>query len=138
MRNPCAALRLALVLLFTTLAVVLGVATPATASPSNVTLTVVVESGPDQAPNFGEMITFAFNSPADHNWVSLWCYQAGVFVYSNTGGFNPDGYYAPDFTLSSAYWTAGGADCHARLYTQAAKAPYHQTTLGELDFVVQP
>jgi hypothetical protein len=121
---------------------VAGIATPAFAGkPSGATsgsgssLSVVVKSGPDQTPNFGETITFNVTSSVYKKWVELYCYQNGAFVYSSTAGFFPEYPWAADYTLSSAYWTGGAADCNARLYTTNSKG--RQSTLATLSFTAQ-
>ena len=103
-------------------------------SSSGSSLSVVVETGPDQTPNFGETITFNVTSTVYKKWVDLFCYQNGTFVYSSTSGFFPEYPWAPDYTLSSAYWTGGAASCNARLYTQNNNGK--QTTLATLTFPV--
>jgi len=72
--------------------------------------------------NFGDTITFSVSSnyPSDTTagpWVDLYCYQNGTFVYSQTAGFGKTYPWAPNFTLSSAYWTSGPANCTANLYS---------------------
>jgi hypothetical protein len=103
-------------------------------SSSGSSLSVVVETGPDQTPNFGETITFKVTSTVYKKWVDVTCYQNGTFVYSATAGFFPEYPWAPDYTLSSAYWTGGAASCDARLYTQSNNGK--QSTLAKLTFAV--
>jgi hypothetical protein len=97
-------------------------------------LSVVVETGADQTPNYGETITFKVTSTVYKKWVDLRCNQGGTFVYSATAGFYPEYPWAPDYTLSSAYWTGGAASCDARLYTQSSNGK--QSTLATLSYTV--
>ena len=106
-----------------------------TSGGSGSSLSVVVKSGPDSTPNFGETITFNVTSTVYKKWVDLTCTQNGTFVYSATAGFYPEYPWAPDYTLSSAYWTSGAADCSAKLYTTNSKG--RQSTLATLAFTVQ-
>ncbi|HUR14201.1 MAG TPA: hypothetical protein VM097_06875, partial [Mycobacteriales bacterium] len=105
-------------------------ARPSGGSSSGSSLSVVVKTGPDQTPNFGETITFDVTSPVYKKWVDLYCYQGGATVYSQTAGFYPEYPWAPDYGLSSAYWTSGAADCKATLYTTNSKG--RQTVLATL------
>ncbi|HUR50890.1 MAG TPA: hypothetical protein VMZ11_02085 [Mycobacteriales bacterium] len=144
LRPTAPATRLARALVGPTAALVaLSVSAPAFAgkpggggtTTSGSSLSVVVEDGPDQTPNFGETITFKVTSPVEKKWVDLYCYQGGAYVYSQTAGFFPDYPWAPDYRLSSGYWTSGAADCKATLYTTNAKG--RQSTLATLSFTVQ-
>ena len=101
---------------------------------SGSSLSVVVETGPDQTPNYGETITFKVTSPVYKKWVDLSCYQGSTYVYGQTAGFYPEYPWAPDYTLSSSYWTSGGASCNARLYTTSNNGK--QSTLATLTFTV--
>jgi hypothetical protein len=112
-----------------------GAGSGATSGSTGSSLSVVVETGPDQVPNYGETITFNVTSPVDKKWVDLLCSQNGKQVYSQTAGFFPDYPWAPDYTLSSAYWTGGAAQCNARLYTTNSRGK--QSTLATLAFTVQ-
>jgi len=105
--------------------VAVGVAAPsATArgprtTSSTASLELVVASGPDAVPNWGEQITFNVSQTATAEpHVDVNCSQAGVNVYGATTG-----YYASYpwpwtqvMTLSSQKWTGGAADCTAKLY----------------------
>ena len=44
-------------------------------SSSGSSLSVVVETGPDQTPNFGETITFKVTSTVYKKWVDVTCYR---------------------------------------------------------------
>jgi hypothetical protein len=110
-------------------------AKPTGSSSSGSSLSVVVKSGPDQVPNFGDTITFNVTSTVYKKWVDLTCYQNGAFVYSSTAGFYPEYPWSSDFVLSSTYWTGGAADCSARLYTTNSRG--RQSTLATLSFTAQ-
>jgi len=83
------------------------------------TLELVVLSGPDALPNWGEQITFKVSTTATTEpHVDLNCSQGGTNVASATTGYY-DGYMWPAtkvMTLSSPKWTGGAADCTATLY----------------------
>jgi hypothetical protein len=108
------------------LAVTFLVASPADAAkgggkPSGGTSTInlVVLTGGDSIPNWGEDVTFNVSTTATTEpHVDLTCSQGGTLVYSATTG-----YYASypwpwtqTMTLSSQMWTGGDASCVARLY----------------------
>jgi hypothetical protein len=115
------------VLLTTALAaaVAVGVSAPAAnakgprTTSSTAGLELVVVSGPDSTPNWGEQITFNVSQTATAEpHVDVVCSQGGATVYSATTG-----YYASYpwpwtqvMTLSSQTWTGGAADCTAKLY----------------------
>lgn len=107
---------------------------PSSGGSSGSSLSVVVKSGTDSTPNYGETITFNVTSSVEKKWVELKCYQNGTFVYSASAGFFADYPWPPDYTLSSAYWTSGAADCNARLYTANSKG--RQSTLATMSFTV--
>ena len=86
---------------------------------SSAGLELVVSSGPDAAPNWGEQITFNVSQTAtEEPHVDVNCSQAGVNVYGATTGFYAS-YPWPwtqVMTLKSQKWTGGAADCTATLY----------------------
>ena len=92
---------------------------PRTTSDPNSVLELVVASGSDQVPNWGEDVTFKVSTTATSEpHVDLNCSQGGTNVYGATTG-----YYASYpwpwtqvMTLSSTKWTGGAADCTATLY----------------------
>lgn len=112
-----------------------GMSAPKTSTAGN-SLTLVVKSGPDLIPNWSETVTFNVTSTVYKKWVDLYCYQNGVYVYSQTAGFFAEYPWAQNYTLASAYWTAGGANCTATLYTATTKG--HRTNLATLNFTVYP
>lgn len=84
---------------------------------------LVTDTNSNGVANWGDTITFSVNSNYTANsagpWVDMYCYQNGAFVYSQTAGFGPDYPWAANYTLSSAYWTSGPANCTATLYYNA-------------------
>ncbi|HET9287995.1 MAG TPA: hypothetical protein VFO26_10580 [Gaiella sp.] len=81
-------------------------------------------------------MTFTVSTTAtDRPYVSLNCYQNGVWVYSDSAGFFPDYPWSQNFTLATlSTWTSGTGDCTATLYT--TKDGRRSTTLATLGFHV--
>lgn len=92
-------------------------------------LALVLASG-DTVANHGDTITFAVTTSATRPFVGLSCYVSGALVYQASVGFFPDYPWAQNFVLASNGWTAGAADCAARLYT--TKDGTRTTTLATL------
>lgn len=98
---------------------------------------LVVASGSDSVPNWGEAVTFTVSTTATSQpHVDLLCSQAGKTVYSATTG-----YYASypwpwtqTMTLSSQLWTGGAASCTASLYMFTSKGA--KNVLAALSFPV--
>jgi hypothetical protein len=67
--------------------------------------------------------------------VRLNCFQNGVWVYTSTVGYFPSYPWWQYFTLSSAQWTSGAADCTATLYYLSG-ARNKETDLATLGFHV--
>ena len=78
---------------------------------------VVLASGDARVaePSHGGQVTFEVGTEVDRPFVNLRCYQDGAWVYDDWHGFFDSYYTDPIFTLSSAYWSGGGAECTARL-----------------------
>jgi hypothetical protein len=68
-------------------------------------------------PSQGGQITFNVSTTeTNHPSVNVRCYQDGTWVYDGWQSFWAGAAdHDPIFTLSSLYWTAGAADCTARL-----------------------
>jgi hypothetical protein len=102
------------------------------------TLKLVVLTGADQIPNWGDQITFDVSTTATaYPHVDVTCAQNGTTVYAATTGYY-DSYPWPwtqDMTLRSQAWTSGGADCTATLYYLNGK---RTTTLATLAFRAYP
>lgn len=103
-------------------------------SSSGSSLSVVVKTGPDGVPNFGETITFSVVSPVYKKWVDLYCFQNGAAVYAQTDGFFPEYPWGQDYPLASSYWTSGAANCTATLFTVNSKG--RRSNLATLSFGV--
>ena len=82
-------------------------------------ISLVLLNSTDGLPHYGQQVTFNVSTTAtDKPSVQLTCSQGGVVVYRASAGFYPE-YpwpWAQTFTLRSAAWTGGGADCIATLY----------------------
>jgi hypothetical protein len=129
----------------TLVAVVAIVAGPATAGGKGGTrgkpggggtssLSLVLVNSTDGLPHHGQDVTFNVSTTAtDRPFVSLNCYQDGVWVYAASRGFFPDYPWSQNFTLSNDWFTSEG-DCSARLYMM--KDGSRSTTLATLDFHV--
>jgi hypothetical protein len=98
------------------------------------TIELVLLNSTDGVPHHGQQVTFNVSTSAARPFVSLNCYQGGVWVYSASAGFFPDYPWSKNFTLSASSWPSGAADCTARLYT--TKDGTRTTTLATLTFAV--
>lgn len=131
-------------LLVTVLALSLAVATPAFAKgghggggSGSSTLSLVLVDSLDGIAHSGQQVTFAVATTATSSpFVSLNCYQGGVWVYTASAGFFAAYPWSRNFTLSSTAWTSGAADCTARLYS--TKDGTRTTTLATASFHVNP
>ena len=100
-------------------------------------LMLVLLSSTDGLPHWGQQVRFDVSTTQTAEpHVSLNCYQGGVLVYTTQTG-----YYASypwpwtqTMTLSSGAWTAGAADCDARLYSLSNSGS--STTLATMSFHV--
>ena len=100
-------------------------------------LTVVMVDPSDSGPNQGDVVTFEVSTTAtDRPFVSVNCYQGPAWVYTASVGFFPAYPWSQTFTLASASWTAGAADCVGRLYS--SKDGTRTTTLATVAFAVAP
>ena len=101
-------------------------------------LKLVVLTGADQVPNWGDQITFDVSTTATaYPHVDVICAQGGATVYAATTGYY-DSYPWPwtrVMTLQSQAWTGGAADCTATLYYLNGK---RTTTLATLAFHAFP
>ena len=111
---------------------VLVAASPA-AARKNDGLKLRMLDSTDQVPNWAEDVTFDVTTNADQPFVNLRCAQGDALVYDGWAGFYPGAWFGQTFTLSSAYWSGGDADCNARLVKFGrngrervlAKLPFH-------------
>jgi hypothetical protein len=97
-------------------------------------ITTATASDPTSGATQGGQITFDVKTTqTTRAFVNVRCSQDGNFVYDGWHGFF-DGYFTdPIYTLASDYWTAGGADCTARLVDGNSG---RLRTLATLDFHV--
>ena len=100
-------------------------------------LTLVLLDASDGVAHIGQHVTFTVQTSATASpFVSLNCYQSGVWVYTSSAGFFAAYPWPQLFTLSSTMWMSGDADCTARLYS--TKDGTRTTTLATLAFHVAP
>lgn len=79
-------------------------------------LVMVEDLDANGRPNYSDTVTFAVSTTAtDKPHVNVRCVQDGALVYDGWAGFYPSAWFGRNFTLSSATWLGGGADCTARL-----------------------
>jgi hypothetical protein len=97
-------------------------------------LSLVVLDSTDGLPHWSNHITFNVSTTATQPYVTVDCYQNGVWVLSGTRGFYPDYLWGQTFALNSSGWTGGAADCNARLFTVSSRGS--QTTLATTSFHV--
>jgi hypothetical protein len=88
------------------------------------TIQLVVLTGSDSVPNWGEDVTFKVSTTSTTEpHVDLLCSQGGSVVYSATTGFYAS-YPWPwtqTMNLASQMWTGGSASCNAQLYMFTGK-----------------
>lgn len=102
---------------------------------STSTFELVVLTGGDSVPNWGDTVTFNISTTATSSpYVDLLCSQGGTVVYSATAGFfaSYPWPWTQDMTLSSQMWTGGDADCTATLYMFNSRGK--KSTLATLPF----
>jgi hypothetical protein len=95
-------------------------------------LSLVVLAPPDV--NYGEDVTFDVSTSASNPYVNVRCYQGSAFVYDSWAGFYPGAWFGQTFTLSGPSWSAGAADCTARLVSFAKNG--RERTLSSMQFGV--
>jgi hypothetical protein len=88
-------------------------------SGGSLSLAIVADANSDGLPSWGDAVTFNVATTAtEYPSVEADCYQNGTSVYTHSAGFYPT-YPWPQsqtFKLQSSVWTAGAADCTAKLY----------------------
>jgi hypothetical protein len=89
----------------------------------------------DGLPHWGQQITFTVSTTAPYNDVTVMCYQGGAWVYGNTVGFGAGWPWPQIYTLQSAAWTGGAADCNAEFYATTSSGTKTQT-LSTMSFHV--
>jgi hypothetical protein len=119
-------------------ALVAGAALAGNGGKSSLSLVVLPSTGSSATTpaQWGDQVTFDVSTTAtDMPSVQARCYQAGTLVYSHTGFFYGGASPSQVFTLRSTVWTAGAADCTARLYYVNARQG-KSVTLATLAFNV--
>jgi hypothetical protein len=106
------------------------------AGGANSSVALVLLESTDGFAHSGQHVTFSLTTSATRPFVSLNCYQDGVWVSAASAGFFAAYPWSRDFTLASTMWTGGDADCTALLYT--SKDGVKITSLATLSFHVYP
>lgn len=96
---------------------------------------MVSDANGDNAPNFGDGITFNVTSNATYYSVELDCSQNGAVVFRQVVGFGLGWTWSQTYTLRSTMWTGGAANCTAVLYASNADGSNRQN-LASLTFAV--
>jgi hypothetical protein len=87
----------------------------------------------DGLAHWGQSVTFKISTAATKPYVTLNCYQNGVWVLASTAGFFPDYPWGQTFGLSNTTWAGGAADCKAELFYSTSTK---KTTLATTSFHV--
>jgi hypothetical protein len=88
-----------------------------TGGSGSLTVAMVVDQNGNNAPDYGDTITFSVTTTATSPFVQLDCYQGTAWVYTGSVGYFDAYPWAKQFALTSNYWSGGGATCTAKLYT---------------------
>jgi hypothetical protein len=97
------------------------------------TISLVLLNSTDGLPHWGQTVTFNISTTATNEpWVVLKCYQKRVLVAEGMDGYFEGSLSGRNFTLRSAEWTGGEADCTASLQTP------QKTLLASTSFHVYP
>jgi hypothetical protein len=93
-------------------------------------ISLVLVNSTDGLAHWGQEVTFNVSTTATREpWVELTCYQNGAMVDRGRKGFWEEELTTRRFTLRSAAWTGGAADCTAWLQTpqgaQLASTSFH-------------
>lgn len=93
---------------------------------------LVLLNSTDGVPHYGQQITYNVTSNAPYYFVETDCSQAGIVVYQQVAGFYVGWPWSKVFTLQSAAWTGGAADCTAVLYSSQSDGSNRQNlaTMG--------
>jgi hypothetical protein len=86
----------------------------------------------NNAPNYGDTITFNVSTSATSPFVQVDCYQGTLWVYTGSVGYFDAYPWVKQFTLTSSYWAGGSASCKAQLYT--SKDGTSMNVLSTLNF----
>jgi hypothetical protein len=112
-----------------------GSSTSYTGSFVNTNPVMVTDANGNNAPNFGDQITFSVTSNATYYDVELDCSQNGTVVFRQVVGFGMGWSWSQDYTLKSSVWTGGAADCTAVLFASNSDGSNRQN-LASLAFPV--
>ena len=83
------------------------------------TISLVLLNSTDGSAHWGQQVTFDVSTSATTKpSVTLTCWQGSAEAYRSSAGFYPEypWQWAQTFTLQSAVWSGGDADCTATLY----------------------
>jgi hypothetical protein len=95
---------------------------------------LVLVDSTDGVPHWSQHITFDVTTNAQYSFVDVDCYQSGTKVYHQGVGFYTGWPWSRNFTLQSAAWTGGAANCNAVLYsTNADGSNYTQLATTSFD-----
>jgi hypothetical protein len=101
---------------------------------SSIDLVMVDDMNGDGAPNYAETITFDLSTSAAKPYVNVRCYQGTAFVFDGWAAYYSGAWFGQTFTLASSSWSAGAADCVARLVVWSKNG--REKTLATKDVVV--
>jgi len=101
------------------------------------TFSLVLVDSTDGVAHWSQHITFNASSTATYYFVRVNCSQSGALVYQQSIGFYVGWPWTKNFTLMSAAWTGGAADCDALLYSTNADGTNFQS-LATMTFHVSP
>src|SRR5438034_10424056 len=80
------------------------------------TFSLVLLNSTEGLAHYGQNVTFTVSSSVSQPWVNLTCYQNGDWVTNQFVGFYAGYPWSQVFPLTTWKWTAGAADCTARLF----------------------
>ena len=106
-----------------------------TGSFVNTNPVMVSDANGNNAPDYGDGITFNVTSNATYYSVELDCSQNGAVVFRQIVGFGLGWTWSQTYTLRSSMWTGGAANCTAVLYASNADGSNRQN-LASLAFAV--
>lgn len=96
---------------------------------------MVSDANGNNAPDYGDGITFTVTSNSTYYSVELDCSQNGAVVFRQVVGFGLGWTWSQTYTLRSNMWTGGGANCTAVLFASNADGSNRQN-LASLSFAV--
>ncbi len=109
----------------------------AAGSKGSLSLLMVEDDDANGMPNYGETVTFdVVTAATDTPNVNVRCYVSGALAYDGWAGFYAWAWGNQSFTMSSSTWSAGAADCAARLVMFGKNG--RERTLTTLSFHVAP